>query len=89
MIFTPVDKLANYHCAVLLLVDKTLGNGKDTNDKTREKLWKAVHDTMGRFSAVADTTLTKSPSQPFPPETWRFWRPWEARRTSSILPSKN
>jgi hypothetical protein len=53
--FTPADKLPNYHCAVLLLVDKTLGNSKDTNEKSREKLWKSIRDTMGRFSAVAET----------------------------------
>jgi hypothetical protein len=52
--FTPADKLPNYHCAVLLLVDKTLGNSRDTADKSREKLWKAVRETLGRFSAVAD-----------------------------------
>jgi len=52
--FTPTDKLPGYHCAVLLLVDKTLGNSKDTNDKVREKLWKSVRDTLGKFSAVAE-----------------------------------
>lgn len=53
--FTPADKLPNYRCAILLLVDKTLGNSKDTNDKSREKLWKSIRDTMGKFSAVAET----------------------------------
>jgi hypothetical protein len=53
--FTPADKLPNYHCAVLVLVDKTLGNSKDTNDKTREKLWKTIRDTMSKVSAVAET----------------------------------
>ncbi|MEP6668300.1 MAG: FHA domain-containing protein [Chthoniobacter sp.] len=53
--FTPADKLPNYHCAILLLVDKTLGNNKDTTEKTREKLWKSIRDTMGKFSAVAET----------------------------------
>lgn len=53
--FTPADKIQNYHCAILLLVDKTLGNGKDSNEKTREKLWKSIRDTMGKFSGVAET----------------------------------
>jgi hypothetical protein len=53
--FTPADKLPNYHCAILVLVDKTLGNSKDTNDKAREKLWKTIRDAMSKVSAVAET----------------------------------
>lgn len=53
--FVPADKLPKYRCAMLILVDKTLGNSKDINEKAREKLWKSLRDTMGKFSAVAET----------------------------------
>jgi hypothetical protein len=53
--FTPADKLPNYRCAILLLVDKTLGTSKDSNDKAKEKLWKAVRSTLTEIATVAGT----------------------------------
>jgi hypothetical protein len=52
--FTPADKLPNYHCAVLLVVDKTLGSGKDPNEKA--KLVKAVRRTLTEIASVSGTT---------------------------------
>ena len=53
--FTPADKVPNYRCAVLLLVDKTLGTTKDTNDKWKDKLMKSVRHTLGDIASVTGT----------------------------------
>jgi len=51
--FAPADKVPNYHCAVLVVVDKTLGAGKDANDKG--KLGKAVRHILSEVASVAGT----------------------------------
>jgi hypothetical protein len=50
--FTPVDQIQNYSCAVLLVVDKTLGSEPSTAP-SRDRLLRLVRGTLGRFSASA------------------------------------
>ena len=53
--FTAAEGLENYSCAVLLVVDKTIGNGG--SEKTRQRLLKAVRGTLANFSGAAGGRL--------------------------------
>jgi hypothetical protein len=48
--FTTVDKVGNYRCAVLLLVDKTIGAGNSA--EAQKKLLKVVKKTLTNFARV-------------------------------------
>lgn len=50
--FTPADQIQNYTCAVLVLVDKTLGNEPSTA-QARDRLLRAVRGTLVKFGVAA------------------------------------
>lgn len=49
--YTPLDKAGGYKCAVLLLVDRALGNGKDMDDAAKARLQKSVRLALDRLGA--------------------------------------
>jgi FHA domain/von Willebrand factor type A domain len=50
--FTPAESVQNYSCAVLLLVDKTMGNG--VSERNKQRLLKSVREVLEKFSSAAD-----------------------------------
>jgi FHA domain/von Willebrand factor type A domain len=77
--FTPADQIQNYTCAVLLLVDKTLGNEPSTTP-SRDKLLRAVRSTLGKFGVAA--------FGPAPETSEREQRPGGSRQIPSFFQSK-
>jgi hypothetical protein len=49
--FTPLDKAGGYKCAVLLLVDRALGSGKDLDEAAKARLQKSVRLVLDRLGA--------------------------------------
>jgi hypothetical protein len=54
--FTQMEKIPGYHCALFLLVDKTLGNEKGISPEAQRKIWKEVKDSLTRFASAAQST---------------------------------
>jgi FHA domain-containing protein len=53
--FTTAESLENYSCTVLLVVDKTIGTGGSA--RTRQRLLRAVRETLAKFSDAAGGRL--------------------------------
>ena len=77
--FNPADQIQNYTCAVLLLVDKTLGSEPSTAP-SRDRLLRVVRSTLGKFGVAAFGSA--------PENSEREQRPSGSRQIPSFFQSK-
>lgn len=85
--FTPADQIQNYTCAVLLLVDKTLGNEPSTAP-SRDRLLRAVRSTLGKFGVAAFGPAPETSEREQRPTSEREQKPGVPRQIPSFFQSK-